>query len=85
MTGSVIGQPGTTRITVNAALDRINANGTVTPIGSWNNLQSNGQIWMWERVHYVARGHNYRLTLTATVLRNGVSETVSVSRITFAP
>jgi hypothetical protein len=84
MTGSVIGQPGTTRITVNAVLERINPNGTIDRIGSWNNLQTTSSIWTWERPHYVARGHNYRLTLTATVVRNGVSETVTASRITRA-
>jgi len=84
MTGSVIGQPGTTSISVNALLERVNPNGTTTHIGSWNNIQVNGGLWVWERVHHVARGHNYRLTLTSTVYRNGGSETISLSRTTFA-
>lgn len=84
MTGSVIGQPGTERISVNARLERLNSNGTTTHIASWNNIQSTGMIWTWERPHHVARGHYYRLTLTSTVFRHGTSETVSVSRISRA-
>lgn len=80
MAGTVIGQPGTERISVNARLERVNPNGTRTHIASWNNLNATGNIWSWERPHFVARGHNYRLTLTATVFRHGTSEIVSVSR-----
>jgi hypothetical protein len=84
MSGSVIGQTGTERISVNAVLERINTNGTTTHIASWNNIQSTGSVWLWERPHYVARGHQYRLTLTSTVFRNGTSETVSMSRTAWA-
>ena len=84
MTGSVIGRPGTERISVNARLERVNPNGTFTHIGSWNNLNATGSIWAWEQVHHVARGHDYRLTLTATVFRQGTSETVSLNRTTRA-
>jgi len=81
MGGFIIGNPGTTSITVNAVLERINPNGTATHIASWSNLRANSDIWTWERVHMVARGHNYRLTLNATAVRGGISETASVSRI----
>ena len=84
MSGSVIGHAGTTSITVNAVLERANSNGTFTHIASFNNIQVEGDIWVWERPHYVARGHDYRLTLTATVVRNGTSEVVSLSRTTRA-
>ena len=84
MSGSVIGNPGTTSITVNAVLQRVNSNGTLTHIASFNNIRAEGEIWVWERPHYVARGHDYRLTLTATVVRNGTSEVVSLSRTTRA-
>ncbi|MCL2225402.1 MAG: hypothetical protein FWB96_10605 [Defluviitaleaceae bacterium] len=84
MSGSVIGRPGTERISVNARLERINPNGSFAHIGTWNNLSATGTIWVWERPHYVARGHDYRLTLTATVFRNGTSEIVSISRTTRA-
>jgi len=84
MAGTVVGNAGTESITVNAVLERENPNGSFTHIGSWNNLRTNGNTWAWERPHMVARGHNYRLTLTATVVRNGVSEVVSLSRTTWA-
>ena len=84
MSGSVIGHPGTTSITVNAVLERANPNGTFTHIAAFNNINVESNIWVWERPHYVARGHNYRLTLTATVVRNGTSEVVSLSRTTRA-
>lgn len=80
MSGSVVGNVGTTSITVNAVLERVNPNGTFTHIASFNNLRTESDIWVWERTHYVARGHLYRLTLTATVVRHGVSEVVSISR-----
>jgi hypothetical protein len=77
LSGSVIANTGTTSITVNAVLERINANGTTTHIQTWNNLRANGCIWEWHTTCLVVRGHAYRLTLTATVVRNGVSETVT--------
>ena len=79
LNGSVIANLGTTSITVDAVLERVNANGTTTHINSWNNLHASGRSWSWHTTHFVTRGHDYRLTLTATVLRNGVSETVSMS------
>jgi len=84
MTGSVTGRVGTERISVDALLERVNPNGTFSQIGSWRNLNATGFFWSWERVHHVATGHDYRLTLTATVFRNGTSETVSTSRISRA-
>jgi len=76
----IIGNTGAESITGTAVLVRVNANGTTTPIHSWSNMRVNGNVWMWEAFQYVAKGHDYRLTITATVVRNGVSETVSVSK-----
>jgi len=84
LSGFVLGNHGTTSISVNAVLERINPNGTLTHIVAFNNIRVNGDIWDWERPHYVARGHTYLLTLTATVVRNGVSEVVSLSRTAWA-
>jgi len=80
LTGTVVANTGTERISVNAILDRVNTNGTTTRIASWNNLTTNGNTWAWTRTHMVARGHDYRLTLEVTAVRNGIWETVSVSR-----
>jgi len=79
MTGMVVGNSGTTHISVNATLERINPNGTATTVATFNNIRQEGSWWVWERPHYVARGHDYRLTLTSTVFRNGQSETLSHS------
>jgi len=82
--GQVIANAGTSHVLVTATLDRVNANGSTTHIATWSNMRAEGVHWIWERTHYVARGHDYRLTLTVTAVRNGVSETVSVSRTTRA-
>ena len=80
----VMGNPGTTRISVNVTLERVNSNGTATHITSWNNLVANSDIWMWEGIHFVVKGHNYRTTFRVTADRNGVSETVTVSHTVWA-
>ena len=79
MEGFVVGNMSTTSITVNASLDRVNANGTLTNIASFNNLVGQGNMWAWDAVRMVARGHYYRLTLTVTAVRHGISETVVFS------
>ena len=79
MDGSVIANPGTTGIIVNVALDRVNTNGTLTRITSFNNLTSSGNIWAWGGNWMVATGHTYRMTMTVTAFRNGGSETVIFS------
>ena len=52
MSGSVIGYPGTTSITVDAVLERVNSNGTFTRVASFNSIRAEGNIWLWERPHY---------------------------------
>lgn len=79
MAGSVVGNNGTSHIVVDAALDRVNPNGTTTRVASFNNMRAEGNMWAWSRPHYVARGHNYRLTITSTVFRNGSRETIPLS------
>jgi hypothetical protein len=85
MGATVTGHPGTTHIATTMVLERVSANGTVlSHIGSWSG--SADHWWFaWERPHYVARGHNYRLTVTATVTRNGNTSTYSVAQTTWAP
>jgi len=79
MSGSVLGNPGTSSITVNAVLERQNSNGSFSSTASFSNIRATGAIWDWTRQHTVARGHTYRLTLTATVTRNGTNEVVTAS------
>lgn len=78
MSGVVIAVSGSERITVTAVLERINTNGTATHIATFSTSDSTSTVWSWERTHHVARGHDYRLTLTASVIRNGFTETVSL-------
>lgn len=65
MSGSVLAEIDTTRIVVDAVLERVNTNGTTTQVGSWTNLNATGFAWSWETTQNVTRGMNYRLTLTA--------------------
>ena len=79
MSGVVIANSGATQISVDARLERVNSNGTITTVASFLNLRTEGHTWVWERPHYVARGHYYRTTLTVTVSRNGETETLTKS------
>jgi len=86
ISGSVVGNSGTSHIIGNAVLDRVNPNGSLTRIASFNNIRAEGNVWLFSRPHYVARGHNYRVTITSTVFRNGATETLSLSSgVAFAP
>ena len=78
---TVSGLAGTERITATATLVRINANGTTAQIATWQNLAAQGRNLIWEQSHNVSNGSQYRLTITATVTRNGTSETVTVSHV----
>ena len=79
MTGFAMGNAGATHVIGNIVLDRINPNGTATRVASFNNIRANGSVWSVDRVHNVPRGHDYRVTVTVTVFRNGASETASIS------
>jgi len=73
----VNGQPGTTRITGIAVLSRKNANNTYTKVKTWSNLETLGSRLIFDETYFVATGHTYRLTMTATVYRNGDNETIT--------
>ena len=81
LTGLIIGNTGVENITGTAVLERMNPNGTTTHIHTWYDMSTNGSTWAWEGHQFVTRGHDYRFTLTATVVRNGVNEEVSLSRV----
>lgn len=78
--GYVFGQQWVTSITVNAVLERLNADGTYSHVNSWNGMTANDKNFFWDTTYYVAKGHTYRLTLTATAVGNGYSETISLSK-----
>ncbi|MDW2797276.1 hypothetical protein RZO55_06765 [Clostridium boliviensis] len=64
-------------ITGTAVLSRKNSNGSYTTVKTWKNLNVAGNRLIFDGRYYVSRGYTYRLTITATVYRNGVGETVS--------
>jgi hypothetical protein len=78
-TGSVIGNPGTTKITATFYLERKNANGTFTVVKEWPNQTSNSSILTFSGTHPVISGVTYRLRCDAVVTRNGINEPVSVT------
>lgn len=88
LTTQVVGQPGTTHITARVVLEQRNANGTYSLVNSWTNLSTQGMafpdIMFWNAVHFIARGHWYRLTAHVTVYRNGFGEQVTMSISRFA-
>ncbi len=73
----VIGKPGTTEITGQAVLARRNSNGTYTTVKTWSGLKTTGNILTFDAIYYVSSGYTYRLTISATVYRNGTGETVT--------
>lgn len=73
----VIGKSGTTRVTGTVVLARKNANGTYTTVKTWSGLEAIGSRLLFDKIHYVSPGYTYRLTITATVYRNGIGEKVT--------
>ncbi len=73
----VLGKTGTTEITGTVVLSRKNSNGTYTTVKTWSGLDATGSKLIFDATYYVTTGYTYRLTITATVYRNGTSETVS--------
>lgn len=73
----VQGWSDASNITGTAVLSRKNSNGTYTTVKKWSNLKTTSNRLIFDNSYYVSRGYTYRLTITATVYRNGNGETVS--------
>jgi hypothetical protein len=73
----VLGKPGTDYITATVVLARKNANGSLTAVKTWSGLSATGDMLIFDGTYYVTTGYTYRLTITATVYRDGVGENVS--------
>lgn len=80
----VLGKSGTTKITGKVVLARKNSDGTYTAVKTWSDLEATGDKLLFDKTYYVATGYLYRLTITATVYRNGTGETVSGSYEAYA-
>ncbi|MGI6576550.1 MAG: hypothetical protein ACOX1Q_00590 [Eubacteriales bacterium] len=72
-----MGKPGTDYITATVVLARKNANGSLTAVKTWSGLSATGDMLIFDGTYYVTTGYTYRLTITATVYRDGVGENVS--------
>lgn len=73
----VLGKSETSQITATVVLARKNANGSLTPVKTWSGLSTTGDLLLFDGTYYVTTGYTYRLTITATVYRYGVGETVT--------
>ena len=74
---SITGKSGTTSITNGSVVLRDN-NGSV--VKTWSGLSATGSLFTFSKsTSGVSSGKTYSLTVTATVNRNGISETVTKS------
>lgn len=79
MSGRVTGHTGTTHIITDVVLYRVNSDGTSTPVFTFRDIRAEGAIWLWEAVRFIPRGHDYQVTVYATVFRHGTSQSGAVS------
>lgn len=79
---SIEGKKGVNKITAVAVLERQNSNGTYTEIARWDNLISSSSTLNWTATRYVTNGYTYRFTITATLYKDGVGETITASKST---
>jgi len=75
---TVIGRPGTTKITAVVYLQQKNSNGSFTTIKTWSGISANSSVLTWSATHPVTVGQTYRLRVDTTVTLNGKNETVTV-------
>lgn len=73
--GRIAGQAGTTAISASFTLARQNANGTFTNVDSWT-ASSNSMLVSSSRSTTGQSAGTYRLSVSASVTRNGTIETV---------
>jgi len=74
---TITGFSGTTRITATMRLERVVGNTAVT-VRTWTQTVDGSRLTMNESATVTTTG-NYRLRVDATVVRNGVSESISIS------
>ena len=73
----IAGLSGTTSITATMRLERVNGN-SATTVATWTQTVNGSRLVMSESNAVTANG-TYRLRVDATVVRNGVSESISIS------
>lgn len=77
-TGRVTGNIGTSKITATFILERKNSNGTYSFEKSWSE-SVNGRTLTFSDTYAVTKGYTYRLSVTATVTKDEVTETISTN------
>lgn len=77
-TAIVDGKTGTSKITANALLKRVNSNGTTT-IKAWTDLSTTDASFYFDQPYYVASGYTYEFEIDAAVYRNGTVENIKTS------
>jgi hypothetical protein len=74
---TITGLSGTTRIVATMQLQRVSGN-SVTTVSTWTQSVNGNRLVMSESATVTSNG-TYRLRVDATVTRNGVSESISIS------
>lgn len=74
---SVVGMTGTTKISATITLEQ-KVNGSYSAVKTWTDSVS-GSTLNFSNTYSVTSGYTYRLSVSATVTRNGVPESVSAS------
>lgn len=75
--GIIDGFSGTTKITADFVLERKNSNGTYTVVKTFPTKTANSASLRFSDTATITTGYTYRLSVSATVTRNGTNETVS--------
>lgn len=76
---TVLGNAGTNKISATLTLQQKNANGTYKDIEKWPTESVSKDTMSLSKTYAVTRGNTYKLCLSADVVRNGVTETVTAN------
>jgi|GEM_PF-781208 len=76
--GLVLGTSASTSVSAAIALERKNADGSYTRIARWS-MVSAGASLAFDNTYAVAAGYTYRLSVTADVTKNDVTEPMCAS------
>lgn len=74
----VDGKSGTTKITANAYLKRVEGN-VKTVVKSWTGLSTTDESFYFDKTYYVSSGYTYEFELDAAITRDGHTEYISIS------
>ena len=75
----IVGLSGSSISGAQVYLDRVYSDGSTSRVATWNNPPISGTRLTFSDSRYVISGYTYRLTMEATVTRNGVSEPINLS------